>query len=154
MAQVVQAIALRSGPAGAPIVNEKLAGAAGIVPGMLVEETSDTVVVHGTAAGSAQKLFALTDLPVSGDIDKAYADAVTVRYGAFHSGQEVNALVGITAAIVEGDALESAGDGTLRKVVTSADTADTSRNSVVGYAMVDVDNSGGSGNVRIKIRVA
>lgn len=121
MAQSVQVISLKSDAAGQPILNERLAGAAGILPGHLVEEASGEVVVHSTAAGMAQRLFAQTNLAVAGDIDTAYTDGVTVSYGAYHAGQEVNALVAAGAvAIADGDALESAGDGTLRKIVDVA----------------------------------
>ena len=150
-----QVISLNAGAAGQPLLTERLAAAAGILPGHLVEEASGTVQVHGTAAVNAQRLFAQTNLAIAGDIDTAYASGETVSYGAYHAGQEVNALVAASAtAITDGAALESAGDGTVRIQTTAAATADTARDSVVGYAMEAVDNSGGATVVRIKIRVA
>lgn len=150
-----QVISLVGGEKGAPILNERVSGEAGILAGHLVEESAGTVVKHSAAAGTAQKIFALPNMAIGGDIDTAYANGETVIYGAYHSGQEVNVLVAAGAtAIADGDPLESAGDGTLRKVSTSAATADTSRNSTVAYAMVAVDNSGGATAVRISARVA
>lgn len=150
-----QVISLVSGAAGAPISNERLSAASGILPGHLVEEASGLVQVHGTAAVNAQRLFAQTDLSVSGDIDLAYGSGATVSYGAYHSGQEVNALVAASAtAITDGAALESAGDGTLRILTTDTATDDTQRDSIVAYATEAVDNSGGGTVVRIKTRVA
>ena len=89
-----QVISLVGGSAGQPIVSERLAAAAGILPGHLVAESSGTVAVHGTAAGGAQKLFALQDLAVGGSVDTAYISGVVVYYGAYSSGQEVNAQWG------------------------------------------------------------
>lgn len=148
-------VSLRAGMAGEPILNERIAAAAGILPGHLVAEVSGEVAVHAGAGLSAQKLFAQRNVSVSGELDTAFADDSTVIYGAYHSGQEVSALLAANAAaIVDGDALESDGDGTLRVQTTDAATDDTQRDSVVGYAMESVDNSAGGTVVRIKIRVA
>lgn len=156
MSQAAQVISLRTSFTGTPILNERLAGAAGILPGHLVQETGTAdVIVHGTAAVNAQRLFAQSNIANGGTIDTAYADNETVSYGAYHSGQEVNALVAASAAaIVVDDPLESAGDGTLRKAVADAATDTVQRDSIVAYAIVDVDNSGGGTVVRIKTRIA
>lgn len=142
-----QVISLIGGMAGAPILSERLAGEAGIVPGMLVVESAGTVIKNATASALAPKLFAQPNVATAGDIDTAYADGETVSYGAYHAGQEVNALVAAAApAIADGDPLDSAGDGTLKKA-TDATTA-------IAYAMEAVDNSGGGSSVRIKARIA
>lgn len=155
MAQAAQVIELLADTQGAFIHNEALADSgSAIVPGMLVEETATGVQEHSTAASNAQKLFALSNLSNASDIDTVYAVGESVRYGAAHSGQQAFGLVGVVPAITKGDPLESAGNGTLRLVVTDAATDDTQRDSIVGYAMEAVDNSAGSANVRIKIRVA
>lgn len=150
-----QVITLVGGAAGAPISNERLSAAAGILPGHLVEEALGLVKVHATAAVNAQPLFAQPDLAIAGDIDTAYASGATVCYGAYHTGQEVNALVAIAAtAIIDGAALESAGDGTVRTATADAATDTVQRDAIVGYAIEAVDNSGGGTVVRIKMRVA
>jgi hypothetical protein len=155
MSQAAQVIQLLTDVAGSFIHDEAIADAgSAIVPGMLIEETATGVQEHSTAAANAQKLFALSNLSNASTIDDAYAVGETVRYGAAHSGQKSFGLVGVVAAIAKGDPLESAGDGTLRLVVTDAATDDTQRDSIVGYALEAVDNSGGSVNVRIKFRVA
>jgi len=141
-----QVISLVGGEKGAPILSERLAGVAGIVAGMLVAETAGTVVLNTSADALSQKLFAQTNLAVAGDIDLEYANGETVSYGAYHSGQEVNALVAAgAAAIADGAPVTSAGDGTL-KIGTVA--------NAIGYAIEAVDNSGGGSAVRIQIRVA
>lgn len=136
---------------GQPIAKEGKANAA-ITPGHLIELRSDgELQVHGSAAGTAAKAFARENEVFGKDIDTAYAAEDNVLYYVLRSGDEVNALVAAgAAAIVVGDKLESAGDGTLRKVSTSAATADTSRDSVVAVALENVDNSGGGTAVRIK----
>lgn len=141
-----QVISLVGGAAGAPILSERLAGGAGIVAGMLVTEASGGVILNAAADTLAQKLFAQTNLAVAGDIDTVYANGETVSYGAYHSGQEVNAIVAAgAAAIADGAPVASAGDGTL-KIGTAA--------TAIAYAIEAVDNSGGGAAVRIKIRVA
>lgn len=141
-----QVISLNAGAAGQPLLTERLAAAAGILPGHLVIEASGTVAVNATADALAPKLFAQTNLATAGDIVTAYASGETVSYGAYHAGQEVNGIVAVgAAAIADGAPIASAGDGTL-KVGTAA--------TAIAYATEAVDNSGGSVAVRIKIRVA
>lgn len=157
MAQLAQIIQMLTDALGSFIHSERLSAAgSAIVPGMLIEElAAGTVQEHSTAAANAQRLFALSDLPVAGTIDDAYAVGTTVRYGAAHSGQEVYSLVAAAAsAIVIGDALESAGDGTLRLATADAATDTTQRDSIVGYAIEAIDNSGGGTTARVKVRVA
>ena len=156
MAQAGQVVSLRTSISGTPILSERLAGAAGILPGHLVQESGAAdVVVHAVAASNAQRLFVQTNKANGGTLADAYADNETVSYGAYHGGQEVRALVAASApAIVVGDALESAGDGTLRKAVADAASDTAQRDAIVGYAIESVDNSGGGTVVKIDIRVA
>jgi len=94
MSQDPQVIELLVDAAGRSIHNEALAAVgSAIKPGYLVEEVAGTVQEHSTAAANAQKLFALANPAVGGTIDDAYAAGDTVRYGAFHSGQPVYALL-------------------------------------------------------------
>ena len=153
-AQVIQAL---GGINGEPVNNEALSAAASAIkPGHLVEElAAGTVQEHSTAAVNAQKLIALTDTPTGGTIDDAYAVGATVRYGAFNGGQKgFLRLAASAAAIVIGDALQSAGDGTVRIQTTDAATDDTQRDSLVAYAVEAVDNSGGGAEVFIEVRFA
>jgi len=126
-----------------------------ITPGHLVDRTStDTVVVHAVAAKTASAMFAKENEVIGRDIDTVYTINENVIFEACHSGMEVYALVAAAAAaIVIGDDLESAGDGTLRKVVTDAATDDTQRHSLVARAIQAVDNSAGGVPARIKVEV-
>lgn len=156
MSDTAEVIELLTDTNGSFIHNHALSAAAtAIVPGMLLEElAAGTVQEHSGAGLNAQRLFALNNPSNGGTIDDAYAVGETVRYGAAHQGQPVFGLVGVVAAIVIGDALESAGDGTIQKAVADAATDTAQRDAIVGYATEAVDNSGGSVNVRIKFRVA
>lgn len=153
----MQTIELTQGPAGTSVHNEALSAAgSAIVPGDVIEEVAaGTVQEHSTAAGNAQKLVALTAVTVGGDVDRVYAVGETVRYGAFHAGQEVWLRVAAGAtAIPLGGVLESAADGTVRIQSAGAATSNAQRVSVFAYAREAVDNSGGASVVRIKGRVA
>lgn len=128
---------------------------AAITPGHLIEEVAAGVQVHSTAAANAMPMFALEREMTGDGIDVAYAANDTVLFVVAQPGAMINALVAAGApAIAVGDALESAGDGTLRKAVTDAATDDTQRDAIVAYAREAVDNSGGGTAVRLKVRVA
>lgn len=153
-AQVIQAL---GGINGEPVNNEALAAASSAIkPGHLVEElAAGTVQEHSGAGLNAQKLVALTDTPVGGTIDDAYAVAATVRYGAFNTGQKGFLRVAASAsAIVIGNVLESDGDGTVRIATADAATDTAQRDAIVAYAVEAVDNSGGGTEVFIEVRFA
>jgi hypothetical protein len=142
-------IELSTGDAGRLIPDEALADSGtAIKPGHLVEPTATGVKEHATAAGNpVQKLFALKNHANGGTIDDVYPVGDTVKFGAAHSGQLVNALVAAAAdAITANQPLESAGDGTLRNKTTNGGT--------VAWSTEAVDNSGGGSEARIKVRVA
>lgn len=139
---------------GGGLRKEGEAGAA-ITPGYLVDRNaSDELIPHGGAGLNAIPMFALENDVIGKEIDVDYILGDNVITAMPERGGEVYGLVAAgAAAIVIGDFLESAGDGTLRKVVTSAATADTARVSVVARAIEAVDNSGGTAEARIKVEV-
>ncbi len=103
---------------GVGIRKERIANAA-INPGHLVEVMStDKLRVHASAGGVAQRAFAVENEVFGDDRTTAYAALDNVLYEVLMQGQELYAKLAASApAIVIGDALESAGDGTLRKQV-------------------------------------
>jgi len=107
---------------GNGIRKERIANAA-ITPGMLVELMSTNKVrKHASAGAYAQSAYAVENEVVGDDIDVDYAAADNVLYNVMERGAEINALVAAAAAaLVIGDKLESAGDGTLRKLTAGAD---------------------------------
>lgn len=98
------------------IMEELVATAAAITPGMLLERTTTAVKAHATGGGPAEKLFALED----GMQGKGIADnyAVSSRIFCWNPtpGDRVNAIFDATSggAAAIGNFLESAGDGSLR----------------------------------------
>lgn len=137
-------------------VRKEGAASEAITPGALVEfGGANDLRNHATAAGNARKAFAIENDLVGDGIDVAYATGERVQYEVFHAGAEVYALVAAgAAAITKGAALESAGDGTVRIQAAAAATSQAQRDSVVGYALEAVDNSGGVSTVRIKLETA
>lgn len=132
---------------------EALANAA-LKPGYLLEYMSTGKVrKHATAAGNAYPLFAAENELFGDGIDTAYAADDNVLMWHATSGDEINALVAAAAgAIVIGDRLESAGDGTLRKHAAAAPAA-ANVNGAVAIAMEAVDNSGGGSEARIRVMI-
>ena len=129
---------------------EALAHAAGILPGHLVKLLSTgKVSVHSTAGGNAEKLFAIEDELQGRGITTAYGATDRVSHIVVQRGDWVNALIKNGENIVIGDALESAGDGTLRKHIPQIDSASDVEiivaDQIVGYAMAACDMSGSSG---------
>lgn len=136
---------------GDGIRKEALANAT-ITPGMLIERMStDKFRAHATAAGNAQRLFAIEDDTQGKTIDDDYAAASRVYAEVMPRGAEIYALLNDGESVVIGDPLESAGNGKLRKHVAdvddnqSADTTTIYTECIVGYALEAKDMSGSSG---------
>lgn len=98
------------------VVNDVAAGAI-FSPGHLIERynSSGTPLYrkHSVAAGAAAKIFALNQSMLNKGVDDAYAVNDLVEAGVFEPGSTVWALIGVLT-VVQGDKLESAGNGTLR----------------------------------------
>lgn len=132
---------------GTGIRNEALANAE-LYPGHLVELMSTgKVKKHATAGGNVLgKFFAVEDDIQGNAISTAYAAGKMVQYDHFPPGTWVLAVAKSgAAAIVIGDPVESAGDGTLQK--HTADAFDSVgggtvySNNIVGIARSAIDNS-------------
>lgn len=142
---------------GRGIRKEGIAGGT-ITPGhLLTLSSSDTMVVHATAKGPAAPLFAVENDILGKEITDNYVANDYVQAEYLTSGCEVNALVAAAAsAIVVGDLLESAGDGTLRIRTAFAQSgttpfAVTEAGAPIAQAIEAVDNSGGGAPARIKV---
>lgn len=138
-----------------PVVFKEATSAGALSPGHLIKlNTAGKVVKHATAGGTLSPMFAIEYEFDSSDIDTAYASGDRVRYVVASTGCRIKAKVAATApAIVIGDYLESAGDGTLRKVIADTATSQNERNSVRFQAVEAVNNSSGSSEVFIKVEV-
>ena len=99
---------------------EAIAGAA-ITPGHLIKRnSSNQFVVHSSATKFAQSMFALEDELQGKGITNAYAQNDRVQANVCLPGDQVNALLKASENVAIGDFLESAGDGTLQKMVLSS----------------------------------
>ena len=111
---------------GQAIQNEDDKAAVAITPGhLLTHDGSGNLIVHGTADGIATPLFALEREELGKGIDDVYAIGDTVKVGAFHKGQRVNALVPSGQTLAVGASVASNGDGRLK----------ASSTNVIGFAV-------------------
>jgi hypothetical protein len=133
---------------------EYVAGTA-INPGYLLALAADgDVDPHAAAAENQSSMFAFENELAGKTITDEYAIGDQVLCMVCAPGVEVLAVLAASAdAIVIGNYLESAGDGTLRIVTTAAATTEAERRAVVGMALEAVDNSGGGGEVFLKMEV-
>lgn len=141
--------------AGMPYVPQEKTASEAILPGHLVAfvlaagATQGQLRKHATAGGGGAPWFAREALtPDRGSvllpIDVPYAVGETVRWFD-GSDCEVLALVpALAAAIVTGDDLTSAGDGTLKKANGTTDV-------VVARAAENVNNAAGPSPARIRV---
>jgi len=138
---------------GTPNIQEFVANAA-ITPGHLCEIMSTGKArVHATAGGTADKLFALEDDNLGGEIATAYTAANVARFGYFNTGDQVYALLADGENVAIGDKLESYGDGTLRKVDTDASAGEIAVESIVGIALEAVNLSASAVTAAARIRM-
>ena len=133
---------------------EGLAGAGTIKPGHLLTYSSGNVIIHGTADGAQERLFAIESPTADSNtllsIDVPYANGDTVYMTRPAPGDVVYAFLATANNAVKGvSQLVSNGDGTLKIAVVSATTL---TNSIVGVPEENNNNATGS-PVRLKIRV-
>ena len=127
-------------------INMEFLANAAITPGHLVELLSTNKVrKHATAGGNAlPKMFALEDELQGKEIDDDYSADNPVQVWVCQPGEVVNALLKDGENVAIGDALESAGDGTLQKC--SADSTGVYyHNQIVGIALAALNLTGSSG---------
>lgn len=117
---------------GLGLQKEALAGGI-ITPGHLLQrEANGNVVVHATAAGNQGRLVAVEDGLQGRTIADDYASGETTQFRVMPPGSEANMLS--SAAIAQGAYVESAGDGRVRPLSSSAATSEAQRHSVIGVA--------------------
>jgi hypothetical protein len=136
-------------------IRERGTSESDILPGMLLQRSAAGVFEkHSTAAGNAQKLFALSNLADAKGIDDVWPISNRVRGLYAQPGDLINAVLGASAAAIQtGDFLESDGNGYLRVVVTAIATTDAERSSIIAVAGEAVDNSAGPAGTRILVEV-
>lgn len=146
---------------GMPIQKEATATSVAITPGELLEFSGGLVQAHSTAGGNAQPMFAVENDQIGDGIDDDYAADAEIKYVVGRQGDELQAILADGHNVSRGDALESAGDGTLQPHVPQAvDEYGTAiytiyGDAIVAYAAEDVDTTGTpTATARIKIEAA
>jgi hypothetical protein len=131
---------------GSPCYKEGIASNV-IYPGhMIAFGGANDVQLSAVAKEDSRRAFAVDNQAFRLRITDAYQVGDTVKYGVFQAGHEIQARVAAAAAAIsKGDALESAGNGTLRKLTTDG--------AVVAYALESVDNSGGATEVMLNVEI-
>lgn len=124
-----------------------------ITPGMLIERgTTNTVKPHATGGGNAARMVAIenpwSDHGNGAAIDHAYAAGETVFYIDAQSGDVLYMFLEDEGNVAIEAALESDGAGALQAL------AGTAVEGLVAYAEEAVNNTGGSGPVRIRVKIA
>lgn len=133
-----------------------------ITPGMVLAwGTTNTVKPHATANGALEGRKVALENPWSdhgtvytsegANIDHDYAAAETVFFIFASPGDVLYMLLEDEANVAKGAPLAPNGAGALQALTVDATAVEE---SVFGYAEEAVNNTGGSGNVRIRVRVA
>lgn len=130
---------------------EAKAGGA-ITPGDLIKRTSsDTVVVHSTAGGLCQKMFAKENELYGETISDAYASGDRVPYFIARKGDVINCRLKASENIHIGDPLISAGDGTVKLALdVSAPSTVEYPGLIVGWAL-EASNSASVARLAVEI---
>jgi len=133
---------------GQPGVRFERPASATITPGSLVRLKSDgTFIPYDRAGKRASAQFAVEQELFGKGIDDDYVSGDLVQTEVFKSGDRVLAfLAADAAAVVEGDLLQPAGDGSVQ--ITGTDYAEA-----CVQALESVDNSAGSSIARIMVMV-
>lgn len=119
-----------------------------ITPGHLLERVANGEVQPHSGGGSLTPVRVAREMELVGNgIDTDYQDGDTVLYYHARPGDEFYMLLAAGETVTDGDELESNGDGTL--VAQSGAEA----GGKVVTAIEDVDASGASDPVRIKVEV-
>lgn len=123
------------------IQDELAANTTGVYPGMLIAvNSSGKAIVHATEGGYAEKMFACEDALQGETVDDAYSSGAIVTAILPVPGAEVNALLKAGYAYSVGEAVISAGDGTLKPY--NEPTSGVTVQEIIGYCMDAIDLTG------------
>jgi hypothetical protein len=113
-----------------------------ITPGMLLKITATGgFIPHNVAGANARRIVAVENDLMGQGIDVNYAIGDFVQAEEVPVGDVYGLVAAAAAAIAVGDLLESAGNGTVRKLTTGI---------AIAEALEAVNNSGGGAAARLK----
>lgn len=129
-----------------PPESEALAGAAGILPGMLLIKSAGEFIQHNVAGEGGMAYIANMNASVQGQINDAYADGETVNAYEPRPHDYYHVRIAVGQNITAKDTpLTSNGDGYLRVALTNG------TEEVIAYADEIADFTSESGLLRVKI---
>lgn len=134
-------------------LSEEIAAGA-ITPGHMIAMSAgaDTVVVHPTEGGYAERMFALEDALQGRNRDTAYASGERVTLIHAVPGDVLDLYIKAGENIAIGDKLISAGDGTL--IENGSEASGTTVKQIVGVAVAANDlSASGAANTRSAVRI-
>lgn len=134
------------------VIEEMIATAVAITPGMLVEQfysgSSPRVRAHANAGQNAVPMFALEDELQGKGIDDNYAVSAKIQVWIPNRGDQVYAILADGKEVDIGDFLESDGNGFLQPHTpdtgSSAEATTNYTNQIVAIALEHLDTSGAS----------
>ena len=132
---------------------DELRAAGSITPGHLMQRGSaNTLVVHATEGGYAERMFAIEDSMQGKTIADVYTTGLVVTFVQAQKGNLIHAWLKAGENVAIGDRLISEGDGTLSK--ESNVSSGTTVKDIIGVAEEAVDLSASTAvNTRIEINV-
>lgn len=125
--------------------HEEALASGSIKPGHLLELTSataDTVKVHATEGGYAERAFAIEDALQGNTKDTTYATTTRVMYNLELPGNEVQAWLAAGENVAKGARLISAGDGTLIAEASATSAGVVKQIIAIAAEALDLSDSG------------
>lgn len=139
-----------------PVMEEYDATAvAGILPGMLLQLTSaNKVQKHSVAGGNVlPAMFAVEDELQGKGVDDAFVASAKLQVWIPTRGDMVYAFLKDGENVAIGDALKSAGDGTLSKLTDGSGTSLSNAVVAVAIEAVNLSASANTAAARIGVRI-
>lgn len=133
---------------------EEDTAAATVKPGYLLEKTDEgKVKAHSTEGGWAERAFAVEDALQGDTTADSYSADDVVSYNLEQPGNVVQAWLKAGEDVSSGDALISAGDGTL--IADGSESSETTVRQIIAYAEEALDLSdSGDADTLMAVRVA
>lgn len=123
---------------------------AAITPGDLLAWTSGELTPHASAAGVAEKMVAVEQDFLGGEIDDDYTADDRVQYVIGRSGDVLYMWLTDGQVAVVGSPLGATGS-TVGELSVLTVAATTLEGAIVGYAMEALSPSGAAGRIRVRM---
>lgn len=133
-------------------IQKELIANAAITPGMLVERMSTGKVrKHATAGGNSQRAFAIENDLEGEEVETDIDSGDICRFKICQRGNEVYAWATTSQTLNAGDAVESAGNGFLRKHTTDSAGVVSYPEAIVGFVLEACTTTSAAGRLLIEV---